>query len=160
MIKDNCIQGVKMIKPSQLQQARDFDDASEDLDFVFSHYFKARRWSLIPAEKGWRPATDVFEAENEIVIVMDIAGIMSKDISLRLDNNILTIRGVRHEKTGRSKRHFHKMEIDFGPFERKIEMPAPVDPDNTQANYSQGFLEIHLPKKEKKFLGKIEIKIL
>lgn len=149
-----------MIKSSPIQQARDYDDVSNEVDFIFSHYFKARRWSLIPAEKGWRPATDMFELEDEIVVVMDIAGIKSNDISLGLDGNILTIRGIRHEQIGKQKRHFHKMEIDFGPFEHKIELPASVDPDHTRAKYLQGFLEIHLPKKEKRFEGKIKIEIL
>ena len=126
---------------------RDIGDSSDDLDFIFNHYYKARRWSILPAEKGWKPLTDVFETDDEIVIVMDIAGITTQDIKLSLIKNLLIIRGIRREQIGDRKRHFHKMEIDFGPFERRIEMPAPVDPDMTSARYLHGFLEIHLPKR-------------
>ncbi|HHE47085.1 MAG TPA: Hsp20/alpha crystallin family protein [Bacteroidetes bacterium] len=139
--------------------ARDTDDIDDDLDFVFNHYYKARRWSIMPAEKGWKPLTDVYETDDEVVIVMDIAGITTQDIKLILIKNILTIHGIRRERHGQRKRHFHKMEIDFGPFERIIELPAPVDPERNNARYVQGFLEIHLPKREEALSGSIEISI-
>jgi HSP20 family protein len=146
--------------PIQQCFARDIDDSSDDLDFIFHHYYKARRWSILPAEKGWKPLTDVFETDDEIVIVMDIAGITTQDIKLNLIKNLLIIRGIRREQVGDRKRHFHKMEIDFGPFERRIEMPAPVDPDRTSARYLHGFLEIHLPKlTERRESATVEITI-
>ncbi len=138
---------------------RDTDDVNDDLDFIFNHYYKARRWSLMPAEKGWKPLTDMFETEDEIIIVMDIAGITTNDIKLSMIRNILIIRGVRREQTGRRKRHFHKMEIDFGPFERSIELPSPVNPNRTSVRYLHGFLEIHLPKQEEQRTDKFEIPI-
>ena len=146
--------------PAPIYIARDLDDASDDLDFIFNHYYKARRWSVLPAEKGWKPLTDVYETDEEIVIVMDIAGISVQEIKLSLVKNILIIRGIRREQVGRRKRHFHKMEIDFGPFERRIEMPAPVDSERTEANYLHGFLEIHLPKRTEGLSTEpVEIKI-
>lgn len=139
---------------------RDIDEGADDLDFIFNHYYKARRWSILPAEKGWKPLTDVYETDDEIVIVMDIAGITTQDIKLSLIRKLLIIRGVRREQVGDRKRHFHKMEIDFGPFERRIELPAPVNPERTKAKYLHGFLEIHLPKRaEGPEPGTVEIKI-
>ncbi|MCF7810594.1 Hsp20/alpha crystallin family protein [bacterium] len=148
-----------MLKPLPVIQARDFDDVSDEFDFVYSHYFKTRRWSLLPSDRTWRPATDLYESESEFVIIMDIAGITAADVSLKMQDKILTIRGIRREKTGETKRHFHKMEIDHGLFERRIEIPKPVDPEKTRARYSQGFLEIHLPKIDTMFSGKVMIEI-
>jgi len=140
-------------------KTKEFDDVDDELEFTFNHYFKSRRWVLMPADKGWRPLTDVYETDEEIVIVMDIAGITTKSISVSLHKNILIIRGIRREHIGLHKRHFHKMEIDFGPFERRIELPVSVDPDNATSRYIQGFLEIHLPKKETQCPDTVEIEI-
>ena len=146
--------------PAPRYLGRDIDDVSDDLDFIFNHYYKARRWSILPAEKGWKPLTDVYETDEEIVIVMDIAGISVEDIKLNLIKNILIIRGIRRPQVGRIKRHFHKMEIDFGPFERRIELPAAVDSERTLAQYLHGFLEIHLPKRKGELSTEpVEIKI-
>jgi len=148
-----------MTEPLPIIRARDFDDVSDEFDFIYNNYFKSRKWSLVPGDKTWRPATDVYESEDEFVIVIDIAGITQADISLKIDGNTLTIRGIRREKIGKVKRHFHKMEIDYGLFERKIEIPKPLDPERTRARYSEGFLEIHLPKIDVKFTGKVVIEI-
>lgn len=139
--------------------ARDFDDVADELDFIFNQYSKACRWNLMPVEKGWRPLTDMYETEDKIVIVMDIAGISTNDVKLNLLRNVLTIRGIRRWQVGEKKPHFHKMEIDFGPFERRIELPAPVDHNRVTTRYLQGFLEIHLPKKESFGVDRVEIEI-
>lgn len=122
------------------------DDSSDELDFLFNTFYKNRRPVLMPVEKGWKPLTDVFETDENIVVMVDIAGISINDVKLTLFNNILTIRGIRREHPRTEKRHYHKMEIDFGPFERRVELPARIDPDRAERRYLQGFLEIVLPK--------------
>lgn len=148
-----------MIEPAPVRRTREFDDIADDLDFVFNNYFKTRRWALMPTEKGWKPQTDMYETEDRIVVVIDIAGISTRDISLHVYKNELTIRGVRREKIGKQKRHFHKMEIDFGPFERHLELPAPVDTDNVTTKYLNGFFQINLPKRDLYSTDRIEIEI-
>ncbi len=148
-----------MIQPEKIYRLRDFDDINEELDFLFNNYFKSRRPVLMPIERGWKPLTDVFETDEEIVVVMDIAGITTRDISLRLHQRVLSIRGIRRERSERGKRKYYKMEIDFGPFERQIELPAAVDPDEVRARYWQGFLEVRLPKRDTGIHERIEIKI-
>lgn len=122
------------------------DEFSEELDFIFNTFYKNRRPVLMTVEKGWKPLTDVFETAEEIVIVTDIAGIRVNDVRLTLHKNVLTIRGIRRERPPGEKRHYHTMEIAFGPFERRIELPARIDPDRATRRYFQGFLEICLPK--------------
>lgn len=134
------------------------EESPDELDFLFGTFYKARRPMLMPIDKGWRPLTDVYETEEELVIVMDIAGISVNDIRLTLLGNILTIRGIRRERPNDERRHFHKMEVDFGPFERRIEIPARIDPDRATRAYFQGFLEIRLPKEaERRLPTEIEI---
>lgn len=143
-----------------LRKLKDFNDINDELDFLFNNVFKTNRPVLWPTQKAWKPPTDMFETEKEIVVIMDMAGITTRDISLKLDSNILYLRGIRREIPGVGKRKYYKMEIDFGPFERRIELPSPVDPDSVTARYFQGFLEIILPKREKPIIDKYEIEIL
>lgn len=131
------------IRPRYL--ARDIDDLNDELDFLFRAYYRSHSPMKMSFNQGWKPATDVYETDSEIVILMDIAGISTKDITLQLNDNVLVLSGLRREIAG-VKRKYHAMEIDFGPFERRIELPAPVDPERVTARYLQGFLEVRLPK--------------
>jgi len=137
-----------------------FDDLNDELDFLFSSYFKNRRSVLMPSEKGWKPNTDMYETDSELVLTVDISGISSSDIKIHLQRNILILRGIRREPVHETKRKYHKMEIDFGPFERRIELPCSVGADGVTAGYSQGFLELRLPKLKEGNQQHIEIKIL
>ncbi len=121
---------------------------SDEFDFYFNTFYNARRPVIMSAQKGWKPLTDVYETDLEIVIIIDIAGISTSDIKLTLQRDVLVIRGIRHEQPNMEKRHYYKMEIDFGPFERKIELPARIDPERATKRYHQGFLEVRLPKLE------------
>ena len=130
----------------KIEFIRNFGSRSDDMEFLMSHHFYIKRSGLAPLELGWRPATDVFETAEEIVIIMDVAGIDEKDLSIILDNEVLIIRGVRRELTGFKKRHYHEMEIDFGPFERIVKLPSRVEEQKVRASYKNGFLEIRMFK--------------
>jgi len=124
------------------------EEPSDEFDFYFNTFYNARRPVIMAVEKGWKPLTDVYETDCEIVIIIDIAGISTSDIKLTLHRDVLTVRGIRHEHPNTEKRHYYKMEIDFGPFERKIDLPARIDPERATKRYYQGFLEVRLPKLE------------
>lgn len=121
-------------------------DPKDEFEFFYHSFYRTKRLFFLPAESGFRPPTDVYETQDEVVILMDIAGISSSSIRVTLTDNLLTIRGIRKPYPEGEKRHYHKMEIDFGPFERHIELPARIDPDRVTHHYLYGFLEIRLPK--------------
>ncbi len=148
-----------MINPKQVLRFRDFDDLSDELDLLLDSCYPARRAFLRPAERGWRPRTDMFETEEEIVIMIDIAGVSTNDFRLQLEGSQLVMRGLRREYSCQGKRKYYKMEIDFGPFERRIDLPAPVDSERVTARYTQGFLEIRLPKRDQGVSANREITI-
>ncbi|MBL7073723.1 Hsp20/alpha crystallin family protein [candidate division KSB1 bacterium] len=125
---------------------KDFQSMKEEMDFLFSNFFNLKRPPLWSRDRGWRPSTDVFETEDEFVIIMDIAGIQERNLHMTFEDGVLTIRGIREEFTGFGKRHYHKMEIEFGPFERRIKIDGQIEEDKIQAKYQAGFLEIRLKK--------------
>ena len=110
------------------------------------------------ASLKWKPRTDVYETDDAIVVHMDIAGMRSEDFQVKLAEGILTIAGER-ELRREGKRHYHAMEVQVGPFERRLRLPVPVDPTSVRANYEHGFLEIRLSKLPDRRSGSHSVKV-
>ena len=91
----------------------------------------------MPVDKGWKPLTDIYETANEVVVVMDIAGIAVNDISVNIKSRILILRVICREQNLDPKRKYHKLEVDFGPFERILELPCPVDTEYIMTRYNR-----------------------
>jgi HSP20 family protein len=95
----------------------------------------------------WSPPTDVYENKDEIVARVEIAGMREEDFDVSVENDILTITGYRPDIAER--RAYHQMEIRFGKFVTAIGLPGPVNVDEAQAEYKDGFLTVILPKVKK-----------
>ncbi|HOP94189.1 MAG TPA: Hsp20/alpha crystallin family protein [Dictyoglomaceae bacterium] len=96
---------------------------------------------------AWVPRIDIYETDDKIVLLVEIAGVRKEDIDLTFQEGKLILRGTRQERYVADPEIYYQMEINFGPFERVIYLPAEVDPEKAEAVYRDGFLEIALPKK-------------
>jgi len=92
------------------------------------------------------PSVDVYETEDEVVVVVEIAGIADEEVAVDVDGRALILWGERRPSGGRPGRLYSQMEICHGPFQRDILLPAEVSPDGARASYEAGMLEIVLPK--------------
>lgn len=101
-------------------------------------------WQLVARTQVWRPPTDVFETEEAFIVRVEIAGMDERDISVELDDHLLSVRGMRPDTE--EKRSYYQMEIRFGEFQSDVELPAPVIAEKTAAVYTNGFLTVTLPK--------------
>lgn len=97
----------------------------------------------------WTPPTDVYELEDRVDVVMEIAGMDEEGFTVTLDHQILIISGTRADPINERKA-FHQMEIRYGEFRSMVEIPIPIDLDTIEAEYRNGFLLIHLPKAQPK----------
>ena len=104
----------------------------------------AYRWRNGLRSHVWRPATDVFEIEESIVVRVEIAGMREEDFSISLKGNQLTVRGNRPDVLER--RAYYQMEISFGEFLTEVNLPGPVLSDHVTAEYIDGFLRLVFPK--------------
>lgn len=104
----------------------------------------ANRWRNGLRSHIWRPATDVFEIEESIVVRVEIAGMREEDFSISLKGNQLTVRGNRPDVLER--RAYYQMEISFGEFLTEVNLPGPVLSDHVTAEYIDGFLRLVFPK--------------
>lgn len=133
--------------------------SGEYLESMFNTFANINHPYLMHSDKRWLPNVDVFESDDEFIIILDIAQIDPKDIKLSIHDNVMVIKGVRKEITKFKKRHYHKMEIDFGPFERRINIPIAVNEQNIKTQYVAGFLEIRISKIAERRKGERNINI-
>ena len=104
----------------------------------------AARWRISGRPYVWRPATDMYETDDAIIVRVEIAGMRETDFSIALINRNLIVRGIRPDVN--EKRAFYQMEIPFGEFSTEIELPFPITSNGVEALYRDGFLRIILPK--------------
>lgn len=77
---------------------KDAKKIKDEMDLLFEHFYKIKHSSLLTGTKVWRPPIDVFETEDEVIILVEIAGMKQKDFNIALHGNTLTIHGDRPEK--------------------------------------------------------------
>jgi HSP20 family protein len=92
----------------------------------------------------WQPPTDLYDTEEAYIVQVEIAGMREAEFAISLEHRTLLIRGVRNVPN--NARAYYQMEISSGEFLTSVELPGPVVSDQIEANYSDGFLKIILPK--------------
>jgi len=100
------------------------------------------------ATTSWGQAVDIFETEGEIVVKAELPGMDRKDITLHLENNVLTLKGERKFEKETKDENYHRIERAYGGFSRAFSIPATVDEEKIRADYNDGVLQIVLPKKD------------
>lgn len=95
----------------------------------------------------WAPAVDIYETENELVLKADLPDIDSKNLDIRVENNMLTIRGERKFENEVKQENYLRVERAYGTFSRSFSLPNTVDTEGIEAQYKQGVLVVELPKR-------------
>lgn len=94
----------------------------------------------------WRPPVEVFETEDSLEIVAEIAGMQGQDIDVVIEGDILTIEGTRPDPSNCEHRLYHVARIGYGPFATDVQLPFAVETEDAEASYDNGFLHVTLPR--------------
>lgn len=126
----------------------DYDEVTSMEDAMERFFRHPPHWKKPSAvfEKAWKPLCDIYECPEHFSVVVDLAGVDEEKVEVMLQGRILTIRGHRKQFRPPSMNSTYMIEINYGDFERVIQLPVDVDADATRAIYRRGFLEIILPK--------------
>ena len=89
----------------------------------------------------------IYEDDHNITLKIEVPGIEEKDIDVRVENNVLTVRGVREFEREEREENFRRVERQYGSFTRSFTLPATADPNQIQANYEKGVLKITVAKR-------------
>ncbi len=130
----------------------------QDMERLLGDFTSRKPPSVRFSPRAWEPNIDVYETADEIVVLVELAGLKQEEIEVVVQGNSLVIRGERRDIKQGIRRSYYQMEILWGPFERGITLPVVVDADGTKAYYEAGFLEIVLPKLREE-TRRVEIKL-
>jgi HSP20 family protein len=109
-------------------------------------------------DRVWAPRIDLVREEERIVVQAEIPGIKPEDVDISVEGDVLTISG-RHEQTKEEKdKHFLRRERRYGSFSRSMPLPHGVDPEQIEADYKDGVLEVSIPVPAEKEAKKIQVK--
>jgi len=121
----------------------DVDLFSNRLSRIFGN-----AWDTPEPTVAWIPAVNVEEAADELLLTAELPGMREEDISVDIENNILTIRGEKREAREEEDegRRYHVWERQYGSFHRAFTLPRSVEADAIRADFGGGVLTVHLPK--------------
>jgi HSP20 family protein len=96
----------------------------------------------------WMPAVDIHETKGSFEVIADLPGFDAKDVDVSVQENTLTIRGERKREEIEENETLHRVEREYGVFERSFTLPRSADPEKIQAKYKDGVLSLSVPKRE------------
>lgn len=97
----------------------------------------------------WSPRMDVTESEDTYRLSIDLPGMSKEDVSIKVQDNRLTIRGERQGEMRSDDENVVRMERTFGTFVRTLRLPTSVNENKIGATFDNGVLSVTLPKTEK-----------
>lgn len=108
---------------------------------------------------AWAPAVDIVENEHELVVKADLPDIDPKDLDIRVENNILTIRGERKFEKNVSEDNYLRVERAYGSFSRSFALSNSVNTEAIKADYHNGVLTLRVPKREEAKPKQIKVSV-
>jgi len=110
--------------------------------------FLPKDWELPMSTTAWNPSVDVFENDNEVVVKAELPGMNAKAIGIKIENNVLMLKGERRFEKEAKEENYHRIEREYGNFSRSFSLPVTINSEKVTASYIDGVLTVVLPKKE------------
>lgn len=108
---------------------------------------------------AWAPSVDIYENEHELIVKADLPGIDPKDLDIRVENNILTIRGERKFEEKVNDNNSLRVERAYGSFSRSFALSNTVNSEAIKADYQNGVLTLTVPKREEAKPKQIKVNV-
>ena len=100
--------------------------------------------SQLPAAPAFK--VDITEDESAFHIEAEMPGLNKEDISLGVEDDVLTIKGERKKETEEKAKNYHRTERTYGSFSRSFNLGELVDQEHIEASFENGVLRVSLPK--------------
>jgi HSP20 family protein len=109
--------------------------------------------------RRWVPAMDLVETADDFVLRADLPGMRQDDVKIEVEDNVLTVSGERAAEHEAREAGFHRLERAFGHFSRSLTLPKGVDHEAVTAAFTDGVLEVRIPKPAQSKPRRIEIAV-
>ena len=106
----------------------------------------------------WMPALEIFERNGKLVVQADLPGVAADDVTIEIDDDMLTVSGERREEIEVDDAGFRRTERRYGRFSRSVALPEGAKPEEAQAACRDGVLEITVPLQQQSSRRTIDIK--
>jgi HSP20 family protein len=108
---------------------------------------------------GWTPSCDIYEDDEALTLRFELAGVEPKDVDIRFENGVLTVRGDRKLEHEEKRDNYHRVERQYGTFTRSFTLPGSVDGEKIRAEAKNGVLQVMLPKRAEAKPRSIQVKV-
>jgi len=108
---------------------------------------------------SWAPAVDIYETEHELVVKADLPEVDPKELDIRVENNLLTIRGERKFEKKVNEENYLRVERAYGSFSRSFSLANTVNSEAIKADYQDGVLTLTIPKREEAKPKQIKVNV-
>ena len=142
---------------TQFHPFRGVSTLQDQINRLFNETFdrSSEEASLTP----WAPAVDIYETEQSLVVKADLPDIKPEELDIRVENNILTIRGERQFEKKVNESNYLRVERAYGSFSRSFSLANTVNSEAIQAEYKNGVLTLTIPKREEAKPKQIKIRV-
>lgn len=137
---------------------REFEQMANRMNSLFSR-------TLLPtidepiSSTEWCPLVDVEESEKEYTIKAELPEVRKENVKVELEDGSIRISGERKLEKEEAGRRFHRIERNYGAFERSFTLPEGTERKNVSAEFKDGLLKVHLPKGEGAMHKSLEIPV-
>ena len=130
------------------EPTREFGTLAREMDRLFGSVFSVPTAGAV--RRRWIPAMDLLESAEEYVLRADLPGLHSDDVKIELDENVLTISGARTASSEQDGEGYRRIERATGSFARSLTLPAGTDAAAITARFTDGVLEVHIPRPQQR----------
>jgi HSP20 family protein len=98
--------------------------------------------------RDWSPQVEVFQRDKQFVVRADLPGLAKDDIDVNITDDAIVLKGERRQESEENEEGYYRSERSYGSFYRSIPLPEGVNPDEANASFRNGVLEITMPAPE------------
>ena len=141
------------------EPVRELNTIQNEMNRLFNTFFDSTggQGGSPVASRRWLPAMDLVESGDEFVLRTDLPGLSEEDVSIEVEDNVLTISGERKSEHEEREDGYYRLERASGGFSRSLTLPEGVDPEKVEAGFDRGVLEVRIPKPEQRKPRKVTI---
>ena len=128
-------------------------------DNIFDDFFNDSLFFKSNFKNEFTPNADIAETDKSFEFSFDLPGVKKSDLSIEMNNGNITISGERKMENNKNGKNYHSLESNYGKFSRSFELPTGINENKINAKFTDGILNISIPKDEKKIVkNTIQIK--
>jgi HSP20 family protein len=141
------------------EPVRELGTIQSEMNRLFNSFFDTPTHSSGAPLRRYTPAMDLVDTGEAFVLKADLPGLSESDVSIEVDDNVLTISGERKSEHEDRKAGYYRVERSHGSFRRSLTLPDGVDPEAVTATFDKGVLTVTVPKPEQQVPRKVQITV-